>query len=67
LSLVLDETGRLIVDVGGRDEVVVMSKRELDSLERALAMLAEGSDAERICREVAREARGISRPLASAS
>jgi len=65
LKVVLDRTGRLTVDVGGDDEVVVMSKRELDSLERALALLAEGSEAERLCREVANEARSISRPLTS--
>lgn len=55
LRVVLDETGRLTVDVGEADEVVVISKRELDSLEQALALLAEGSDAERLCRQVASE------------
>lgn len=66
LKVVLDQTGRLTVDVGGHDEVVVISKRELDSLEQALAMLAQGSEAERLCRQVA-QTFGGPRPAAPVS
>lgn len=65
LRVVLDQTGRLTVTMGDGDEVVVMSKRELDSLEGALALLAEGSEAERLCRKVARDADDVPHPVST--
>lgn len=52
IRLVLSQTGRLEVELDPGERVVLISKRELDSLEEALGLLARHSHAERLCRAV---------------